>query len=284
MHVVTKILIVAASILCVLLSALTMAYAVNADRIVADLNSEKNLKDAAMSARTNDVAAAKEELDRKSGLVESLSTQLAARDTNIRQLQNERSDLVTSIRKAEAERDSISSKIEQMAATTNTQAKLVDTLIGEVTKLRDNELAYRREAIQLTDRINDLDSQRAGLEQSVRALQEQMTELRYALQNASAGVTAGANAPRPPTVKAEGRITQTMADAVRGVMLAQIDLGTNDQVRENTLLYIIRAPSEYIGQIVIEKADLKTAVGRINLQGQTNVQVRAGDLVRGSLR
>lgn len=284
MHVVTKILIVAASVLCVLLAALTMAYAVNADRIVADLNRERDLKTAAVAAQINDVATAREESSRKGQELDSLNIKIAEHVTNIRRLEGERADLMTNIRKAEADRDSIASKIDQMAATTNTQAKLVDTLIAEVTKLRDNELAYRREAIQLTDRINDLDSQRAGLEQSVRALQEQMTELRYALQNASAGVTAGTSGPRPPTVAANGRITQTMADNTRGVMLAQIDLGTNDQIRENTLLYIIRPPNEYVGQLVIERADLKTAVGRINLQGRTGVQVRTGDTVTGSLR
>lgn len=281
MHVVTKILIVAASVLCVLLAALTMAYAVNADRIVAAFQTERDLKVAAMSARDNDLAASKEEIARKGLELERLSTELASRESAIRQLQGERTDLVTAVRKAEAERDSIAQKIDQIAATANTQAKLVDTLIAEVTKLRDNELAYRREAIQLTDRINDLESQRVGLEGSVRALQEQLTELRYALQNASAGVTSGASssAPRPPAVPVSGRIVKTSIDPNTGALLAQIDLGTNDQVRDNTLLYIVRPPDQYLAQLVIRKADLKTSVGVVNLQGRTNVEIRPNDVV-----
>lgn len=285
MHVVTKILVVAAAILCIALAALSMAYAVNADRITADHQRQVDLRVAADSARQADGAAHAEERTRLNQLRDQLSNELANRDSTIRQLQGERVELKNNVVKAEAERDAIGQKISQIAATAETQAKLVEALIAEVSKLRDNELGYRRESIQLTDRINDLESQREVLEQSVRALQENLTELRLASQGAAAGVVgAGAGTPRPPIVPVRGRIIQTMPDATTGGLLAQIDLGTNDQIRENTLLYIVRSPDQYLGQLVVLKADLKTAIGRIDFQGRTNIKVQANDMVLGSLR
>ncbi len=284
MHVVTKILVVAAAILCIALAALSMAYAVNADRIVAEHRSEVDRRVATETLRTGELAAALEERTRLSQLRDQLDNELTKRDAEIRSLQGERAELHNARVKAEADRDAIGQKISQIAATAETQAKLVEALIGEVSKLRDNELSYRRESIQLTDRINDLESQREVLEQSVRALQEQLTELRLASQGISAGVTTAASTPRPPVVPVRGRIVQTMPDPATGGLLAQIDLGTNDQVRENTLLYIVRAPDQYLGQLVVLKADLKTAVGRIDLQGRSNIRIQQNDLVLSSLR
>ncbi len=284
MHVVTKILIVAAAMLCIALAALSMAYAVNADRIVSEHQRQVDLRTAAETAKSMDSAAHAEERTRLSQLRDQLSNELSNRDATIRQLQGERTELRNSVVKAEAERDAIGQKISQIAATAETQARLVDTLITEVGKLRDNELAYRRGEIQLTDRINDLESQREVLEQSVRALQEQMTEMRLAREGAAAGVTGAPGMPRPPVVPVRGRIIQTLPDPVTGGTLVQIDLGTNDQIRENTLLYVVRAPDQYVAQLVIIKADLKTATGRIDYQGRTNVKVQNNDMVLGSLR
>jgi predicted nuclease with TOPRIM domain len=284
-HVVTKILVVAAAVLCIALAALSMAYAVNSDRIVAEHQRQVDLKIAAETARTLDASAAAEERTRLVQLRDQLSNELTKAMESVRSLQGERTELRNGVVKAEAERDAIGQKISQIAATAETQARLVEALIGEVSKLRDNELAYRRESIQLTDRINDLESQREVLEQSVRALQENLTELRLASQGiASGGVVSTSSTPRPPIVNVRGRIVQTMSDPATGGMLAQIDLGTNDQIHENTLLYLVREPNQYLGQLIILKADLKTAIGRIDFQGQKNIRVQQNDLVLGSLR
>ncbi len=285
MHVVTKILVVAAAILCIALAALSMAYAVNSDRIVSEHQRQSDLRIAADTARTLDATAALEERTRLTQLRDQLSNELAKAMESVRSLQGERTELRSGVVKAEAERDAIGQKISQIAATAETQARLVEALIGEVSKLRDNELSYRRESIQLTDRINDLESQREVLEQSVRALQENLTELRLASQGiAAGGVISTSSTPRPPIVNVRGRIIQTMPDPATGGILAQIDLGTNDQIHENTLLYLVREPKQYLGQLIILKADLKTAIGRIDFQGRSNIRVQPNDLVLGSLR
>ena len=288
-HVVTKILIVFAAVLCVLLAALTMAYSVNADRIASSYLDEKNARVAAVQSAEQQVSLSKEALSEKQLELQSLSNELDKRTSTITQLQGERAELVSAKVRAESDRDAVLQKIDQIAATAETQARLVDVLTTEVSKLRDNELGYRRNEIQLADRINDLESQREVLEQSVRALQEQLSELRITLASASPGVAApgGGTAPagpRLPGVPVRGRVVTTQPDPTTGGVLAQINLGTADQVRENTLLYLVRGSKDYLGQLVIIKADLHTAIGRVDFQGRTGVQIRKDDVVMSSLR
>jgi hypothetical protein len=46
----------------------------------------------------------------------------------------------------------------------------------------------------------------------------------------------------------------------------------------------VRGTNEYLGQLVIIKADLRTAIGRVDFQGRTGIQIRKDDLVLGNLR
>ncbi len=282
MHTVTKVLVVFAALLCVLLAALTMAYSVNADRIVADHMAQVDQRIATETASKDAQSTWRIEQASLNQQLEALSTALAARDGVIRKLEGERAELVRSVRAAEAARDAVVQKIDQLAATTDTQAKLIENLSTEVTTLRNNELTYRREAIQYTDRINDLESQGEVLAQNVRALTEQLEEARLALEKAATGIAAGGDTtPRPPTVPVRGRVLKTSPDPTGGV-LAQIDLGSNDQIKKNMKLLVIRG-EQFIGNLVILETDLKVSVGRVDTLGR-NVEVRADDEVLSSFR
>lgn len=284
MHTVTKVLVVFAAILAVLLAALTMAYAFNAGSIVDDYRAEQNRRIGAETARTTDAAQARDQIADLNQRLDRLSAALGERESTIRRLEGERTDLIASVRKAEAERDAIVQKIDQLAATNQTQAKVIEAYSNEVTQLRENELRFRRDAIQLSDRIADLDGQREVLEQSVRALQEQLAEAREALQAAATGVatTSGESGPRTPTVAVRGRVTKVERNSSTGDVLAQINLGSNDQLRENMLLHVIRG-KDYIADLVIVKTDLKVAVGKVRTYSR-NVEVRADDEVVSQLR
>ena len=286
MHTVTKVLVVFAAILCVVLSALTMAYAVNADRISGDYLAEKDRRTAAETARTTDASQQRDELQQKQAQLDAANTQIAQLLVENRRYAAEKTDLITRVSRAEAEHASVLQKIDQLAATNQTQAKVIESYSNEVTSLRDNELRYRREAIQLSDRIADLSSQNEVLEQNTRALQEQLTS---AHENA-AGMAAGAvnpaggrdTTPRVPSVRVDGRVTRVEKAAATGDTLAQINLGTNNQVRDNMRLYVTRA-GQYLADIVIVKADQRESVGRVLTHGRA-VEVRADDVVTSVLR
>jgi len=60
-HTVTKVLVVFAAILCVLLAALTMAYSVNAERVTADYRAQVTLRQSTADSAMADVTQARAE-------------------------------------------------------------------------------------------------------------------------------------------------------------------------------------------------------------------------------
>lgn len=285
MHIVTKVLVVFAAVLSVLLAALTMSYSVNADRIVSELRAERNAKLAAQTQAAADVAKAGDEIAAKAAMIAALNTELTDHQVQIRQLESERAQLIKDVRAAQAGRDAIERKIDELTSTTRTQASLIESYRDEVTKLRDNELRYRQNEIQLVDRINDLESQSEVLEANVRALQEQLTEARLALENAGQPGTGTGVATRggePTRIPIRGRIVETMRDQATGATLVRIDVGANDQVRENMKLYVSRG-DKFLGNLLVRQADLQWAIGQVDTLGQP-VDIRQGDLVTSSLR
>lgn len=282
MHIVTKVLVVFAAVLSLLLAALTIAYSVNSDRIVNSYRGEVASRIAATQAASDAVTRAVEETTRLNAAIASLNNETASLEARVRELQTENAGLITDVKTGEVARSSFENKIAQLGETTKTQADLIEGYRDEVTTLRVNELDFRKKEIELVDRLNDVESQREVLEQNVRALQEQLVAARQSIEQGVAGdAAAGARGPVQFTGPlTRGRIVKTMKDPSTGSTLAQIDLGTNNQVRENMQLYIARG-NEFLANLVIIQADLRSAVGRIELQ---QGEVRAGDVVQTRLR
>jgi uncharacterized phage infection (PIP) family protein YhgE len=285
-HTVTKVLVVFAAILCVVLSALTMAYAVNADRVTGDYNDQVALRLSAERTLTDTASQHQQEITAKQTELAAANAQIAQLMAENRRLAGEKTDLISRATRAEADAASVLSKIDQLAATNQTQAKVIESYSNEVTSLRDNELRYRREQIQLSDRIAELTSQNEVLAQNTRALQEQLTEAQENAQAAAAGVVGGAatkdSTPRVPSIKLEGRVTRVDKNASSGDTLAQINLGTNNQLRDNMRLYVTRN-GQYLADIIIVKADQRESVGRIMTYGRA-VEVRVDDTVTSTLK
>jgi hypothetical protein len=139
---------------------------------------------------------------------------------------------------------------------------------------------YRKHEIELADRINDLESQRDVNDQSIRALQEQLVEARRAIDAAGTGVSLGdtkAGGPIKPSFPVSARIVETGTDKATGAPMATINVGTNNQVRENMQLFILR-DGVYLADFIVTQADLQWCRGRIDAHGQ-KVDVRAGDKI-----
>lgn len=287
MHILTKVFVLFAAVLSIVMAALSISYTVNADRIVADYRNAlaaadlaRNDRDASKSIQSNLIAAKEEELS-------ASRDELATRDADIRRLEAANSELRINLRSAESARESITAKIAELGVAVETQAKIIDEYKNELSRLRTAELDYRDERIDLERQISDLESQVIVFEQVKRALEEQLVEVRNALADATAtgGVAAAAGAPRQPQEipgpPVRGAVDQVMVDDATGQLLVKVNLGSNDRVRQNSRLYVHRGTT-YLGELVIFQVDLNHSIGRVayTAQGQ---EIRANDSVLSRL-
>lgn len=269
-----------------MMAALAISYSVNADRITADYRDSL----AAVQTATSDLSAVKAAQGQERAALQEdinrLQDELASRDADTRRLEASNSELRIALRQAEAARESISSKIAQLGVTTETQAKIIDEYKTELSRLRESELAWRNDKIDLEKSLSDLESQVIVYEQVKRALQEQIEEMRVALSNGGQPVAQNAQARATPTEIAgpliRGSIDEVINDPSSGDMLVKINLGTNDRLKENSRLYIHRGNNVFLGELVIKSVDLNHAVGRVAYVA-TNQSIREGDQVMSKL-
>lgn len=286
MHFVTKFFVVCAAVLSLFLSALVIAYSVNADRITADYQAESQRR-IAMEASTQDQAGRHGlELARMKEQLSALERDLLDRSTKLNELEAANATLQTDKAKAEARVTTFDSRIAQLTETLTLQTTLATKLRDEVAASRKGELTFRTQSLQMEDRISDLESQNEVLGQTVRALQEQLAEARLAIDQGKTGVAAATGGTSEPFTFTgpliSGRVEKVTRDPSTGNLLAQINLGANDQIRQNMKLFIGRG-TEFIGNLVVVSTDLKTAVGKVDLLGRT-VDVREGDTVVSRLQ
>ena len=285
MHVLTKVFVVAAAVLSVALAALTMAYATNAERIRGNYQEQVQLATAAEAALAAERARIADQRADFNARIESLNRDKADQLAQIQRLQSESTDLQIRLRDAQTARESVENKIAQLGETTRTQAELITAYRDEVTGLRENELRFRKEKLDLEDRVADLESQREVLEQTTRALQEQLADLRVTDAGASGAAPAARGAVQevaysgPPI---QGRVQQVATDSARGGMLARVNLGSNDNIAPGMRLIVARN-GDFVGHLVIVETDLQWSVGEFSDLGRGK-QVRTGDEVWTSLQ
>lgn len=284
MHVLTKVLVVFAAILSVFLAALTIAYSSNADRITAGISAAQASERAALASRSQDAAMYGEDRVVKEKKVEQLNRDLSSKEGAIRQLQEANSRLESEKGKADAARQAVEGRIAELGELAKTQAALITSYREEVTQLRKNELDYRSQMLALESRLSDLETQREVLQNNVRALQEQLAETKVAQEKSASGSTGRSNVPFVPTALVVAKVDQVSKETGTGATLAKINVGTNDNIRENMKLMVIR-DGTFIGNIVIVQADMKWSVGRVDTLGQADsrgkpYEVRAGDEIR----
>jgi hypothetical protein len=268
-HWVTKVFTVGAAVLSVLLAALVMTYSVNVKAIRDDHANQVAARLEAEATKNSQLAAAADERNRNALDKQAASAERQSILDQIAQLQRENSTLRTEKMQAEAARDTVTNKIQELGATTKTLTTLVENFRAEVNALRDNEMRARVKEIQLLDRNNDLVAQLDVLTQQSRALGEQVAELRRQQEGAK---VAGDGEGRPMPVSAfTGRVTEVKRDATTGEWHAQINLGSNDGVRDQMELSLARG-SQFLGKLIVIRTDLQWAVGRVDTLGVTDPQ------------
>jgi predicted RNase H-like nuclease (RuvC/YqgF family) len=285
-HILTKVFVLFAAVLSILMAALSISYTVNADRVVADYTNAlasadqaRNDRDAVKASSSQLIAAKEEELN-------ASREELASRSADIRRLEAANTELRINLRSAEAARESITTKIAELGVAVETQAKIIDEYKNELSRLRRAELDYRDERLDLEKQLSDLESQVIVYEQVKRALEEQLQEIRTALATARSGGAVGQVAGGEPPSEIQGSIirgsiSEVMNDPATGQRLVKINLGTNDRLRPNTRLFVHRGQT-YLGELVVFEVDLNHAIGRVAyaVAGET---IRSDDSVMSRL-
>jgi hypothetical protein len=283
-HVITKILVVAAAVFAVLLAGLTMAFSLNADTIVSDYLGEVRLRDAAVANLSAAQSLHAEERGELQKQLQAQQSELASRDQRIIQLEAEVAQLRTDKRDAEIAAERIANQIGQSLETTRVQAQMIDAYRQEIAKLRDQELVSRSQMIQLEDALNDLESQNEVLQQTARALQEQLKELETATASGVVedGGLASAGFGTLRTIK--GRVVAVRAETGSGETLVEVDVGENDGIEEGMILAAYRGRDTYLANIEIIRTDLQASVGRVLYYADGVDGLRPDDRVATNLR
>ncbi|TVQ30900.1 MAG: hypothetical protein EA376_11600 [Phycisphaeraceae bacterium] len=277
MHWLTKILAVFAAVLSILLAALSIAYSANADRITSQFQSERLAKEEMRTQLQAERAAQAGRESSLQGQIDDLEVQSREMRRDKELLQREQGRLLAEAKTAEAATLAIQSRIDQLAATGQTQASLIETMYDEVARLRQNELTFAQREVQLADRVNDLSAQLEVAMESNRALQERLADLRRQLDTGTAVASSGRDARDRVHSPVTARVTNVRRDPASGAIMAQIDAGTSDRIEPGMELTISRE-NRFVAKLVVETADLNVASGRIDTLNRGG-DVRRGDLV-----
>ncbi len=277
MHIITKILVVFAAVLSILLAALSVAYSTNAREIRStyqDLRLAQQALQQELNAERTDFQA---QLSERESRIDALREQLADLRGEKEALERDNSRLLARVKEAETQAISIQSKVDQLAATNQTQTNLIDVMYGEVSKLRESELRSTQVEIELADRVSDIAAQLEVAREMNRALQEQLADLQE---------EGGAVASREADSFAATRPIRAQVTNIRqdtsGQMLASIDAGSADRIRPGMELSVTRG-NEFVGKLRVVDVDLNNAAGVVDTLNRST-EVRVGDVVYSTIR
>jgi hypothetical protein len=284
-HILTKVFVLFAAVLSILMAALSISYTVNADRVVADYRNAMARADLAVNDMNSLKSSSSQLVASKEEELAAARNELASRDADIRRLEAANSELRIGLRSAESARESITAKIAELGVAVETQARIIDEYKNELSRLRRAELDYRDERLDLEKQLSDFESQVIVYEQVKRALEEQLNEVKTTLADATSGggnnAAARISPSEVPGPQIRGTVDQVTNDPATGQLLVKINLGSNDRVRENSRLYVHRGQT-YLGELVVFQVDLNHAIARMSytVPGQ---DIRANDSVLSRL-
>lgn len=276
MHILTKLFVIVAAMLSVLLAGLSIAYTSNADALRQAIVTERVKAQEATAAANAATAGAGEELAQVRDVLDSVEEEKRGLLAEVNKLTSEKTQLAAEVKKLELASQGHDARIEEFTALVSAFLEQDSLRSTENQTLREKEIAYLRKEIELGERINELGSQLEVSQETNRTLQEQLSDMRDRLASLTSGGIGSAGAlgtPRAPQ-GFRGTVTGVARDAA-GKVLVSIDAGLNDRLARQMKLNIVRGGS-WVGSITLENVNLNDAVGVIDL---SNLDVRVGDVV-----
>jgi len=286
LHIVTKFLVVIAAILSMVLAGLAIAYSHNADRIVAELNIQRDRaakSDATAAAEASQRAAESQSLQDK---IKAIEASLQEQTAKVTSLLSENTRLLAEANSLKQASVTHSAQINDFTAVVQTYQNLQKAQSEELNTLRKKELDASRKEIELSDRINDLEGELSVTREANRSLQEQLVALQEQFDRVQAGGGAvpGSSPGDGVYLRApagfQARVTDVRLDA--GATLVEIDAGVSDKLKGGMSLNITRG-SAFLAKLVLTEVQQNRSVGRVDFLGKDGaVQVSKGDVVRAS--
>ena len=180
MHILTKILVVAASLFSVMLAALTMASASNTDAIRKSFESEQRARDVAeksLSVQSNqlqsEIARLREHIAGLNGTIAGLQTEATKANEMAANATAEKIRLQLGL-------DAQQGQVDQVQEMQKTLLVMIDKYRDEVTTLRTAELDFKNREIELIQIISDITGRNEVQEETIRSLKEQLTIIQSA--------------------------------------------------------------------------------------------------------
>lgn len=281
MHIVTKILIVFAAVLSILLAALTITLAANSDAVASSFKAEQTAKLQALSQLQNVLTEKAASDSRHAQEIEPIRRRAEDNEAKVSQLQTERASLINAKKEAEAAVEILRNQSASNVVTIQTQAALGKSLKDELDAARQAQLVSARTTAEVVERLNESERLRQVLEQTTRSLREQLEETKLTAEQNKSGATA-ANADKGFELagpRLSGRITKVFKSPA-GDELVAINLGSAAGLKVGVKMNIVR--DGYVASVVLVSVDLNESVGKVDKLGRT-VEVRTEDLVLSTL-
>lgn len=281
MHVLTKMFVALAAVLSVALAALTMAYAVNADRVADGLLAARAEAQAASASLQNSESQHATRMDAAQQQINSLSDQLQDSRRELEQIRDELSRIEGELASAQRARTAVENQLAVFGQGFETQSKLIATLNSENSALRESDLRSRREALELADQLNDAEGRFQVAVQTIRNQELVIADLRDELQR---GGTVAGGRRSGGSVSASGTYSGQVTAVNQGneETLVEINVGTNEGLSSGAQLFVTRG-TNWIANIEVIQADLNASVARIQ-RTAPNQSISRGDRVVPSLR
>ncbi len=283
MHILTKILVVAASLFSVMLAALTMASASNTDAIRKSFESEQRARDVAeksLSVQSNqlqsEIARLREHIAGLNGTIAGLQTEATKANEMAANATAEKIRLQLGL-------DAQQGQVDQVQEMQKTLLVMIDKYRDEVTTLRTAELDFKNREIELIQIISDITGRNEVQEETIRSLKEQLTIIQSA-GNPNGPTVGGPVGTGALAQRVHGMIEESYNDAGTGEQMVRISLGRNDGVEPGMKFLVLDDNNTFLCNLIVTRVDLQDSMGRIDALGKSNVQVRSGMRIMSSTR
>lgn len=293
MSVLTKIFVVLVTFLSVLLVALVVPFVAKTEDFRKQYEDQVTLTaKASASARTlqSEIKSLNEASGERrataAGMERKLKMEIATSETDL-------SEAIAEVTLLKAELAQGKVNMDRLAAAAEQSTLLLKSQSEEVNEYRTRFAAAAKRAVELDDRINDLNSQLDSYSRQVQRLKEQshewdteLTKLQKMWEEVPQVIrqkiggeevaTAGGKEPFVPQEAIHGRITdvQQFGDD----KFVEMDIGSIDGVAVNMKFWVHRG-GQFVGTVVIVRVDANASAGRLQITAEGVGDIVAGDTV-----
>lgn len=272
MHVLTKIFVVLVALLSVMIVPLVVVYAKNEASYKARYMKAENERAAAVTALNSANASYGSQIGGLSGNIDTLKAQVAAGERTIREKDAEILRLQSELADAKVLHAQINSKIAIISSTLESGQNLIQHLVDEAGKLRTQALAAERDNAELMARLRETDRNLEVAEAAVRSLREEvqrLSEARGAAMDRLARYEIAfgklEDSGLSPTVPIDRNVRANIIDVrqSQGLVLAEIDAGQRDGIKEGWVMIVGDGQGGYVGRLHIINVDINRATGTL---------------------